>query len=483
MLSQTTVPDRRHSADVVVIGFGLVGSVLARRLTESGARVLLVDSGSAAAIPGGTHLRNQPACRSDRTYHYDLVRALLRPASVPRANGGLTGRALPPTPDGKGVNAGQRARDNLVGARVTNVLGGMGILWNCVAPRLNPAVEHWEGIDGDEWSTLYRYAEDALAVGTSVSSGRQERVLGLLADLGARPAPVAARHHGAGVRWTGPAEVLPADGSWQLIPELSVQRLTHRNGRVVSADAVALDTGERVVIEAGAFVVATGGLRAPALLWASGIHSEERSALGHYLADHPVSYGQLVLDQDLAEDDADPFVIIPIDGDRPFHSLLLCDAYDANLLEGRVDERLIVSLYWYSLSRPRHENRIRFTGQAFDATGLPQPTFEYTTTEADRAVARAALEDLRATAGRLGEFLPSSQPRVLSPGSSLHVMGTTRMGVADDGHSVADTHGRVWGFDNLYLGGTGLIPSATATNPTLAACALAVRTADRVRRG
>ncbi|GAA2678597.1 MULTISPECIES: hypothetical protein [Actinosynnema] len=52
MLSQTTVPDRRHSADVVVIGFGLVGSVLARRLTESGARVLLVDSGSAAAIPG-----------------------------------------------------------------------------------------------------------------------------------------------------------------------------------------------------------------------------------------------------------------------------------------------------------------------------------------------------------------------------------------------------------------------------------------------
>jgi choline dehydrogenase-like flavoprotein len=65
----------------------------------------------------------------------------------------------------------------------------------------------------------------------------------------------------------------------------------------------------------------------------------------------------------------------------------------------------------------------------------------------------------------------------------MHVIGTTRLGDADDGGSVVDGGGRVWGFENLYLGGTGLIPTASATNPTLTACALAIRTADRLSGG
>jgi pyranose oxidase len=173
-------------------------------------------------------------------------------------------------------------------------------------------------------------------------------------------------------------------------------------------------------------------------------------------------------------------VVIPVSADRLWHALLLCDGYDAGKLEGCVDERLILSLYWYAIMQPRYENRVRFTGPATDAVGLPQPTFEYSLGPEDHARHQAALDDLRAAGRQLGTFLPTSPPRKLSAGSSMHVMGTTRIGRSDDGHSVADPYGRVWGCTNLYIGGTGLIPSATATNPTLAACAIAVRTADRI---
>jgi choline dehydrogenase-like flavoprotein len=69
---------------------------------------------------------------------------------------------------------------------------------------------------------------------------------------------------------------------------------------------------------------------------------------------------------------------------------------------------------------------------------------------------------------------------VMPNGSSLHTMGTIRMGEADDGTSVCDPDSRVWSFDNLFVGGNGVIPTANACNPTLTSVALAVRSCERV---
>ena len=83
-----------------------------------------------------------------------------------------------------------------------------------------------------------------------------------------------------------------------------------------------------------------------------------------------------------------------------------------------------------------------------------------------------------AVADRLGTA--AEGPELAAGGSSLHYQGTVRMGPADDGTSVCSADLEVWGVKNLYLGGNGVIPTATASNPTLTTVALAWRAATRL---
>ena len=98
-------------------------------------------------------------------------------------------------------------------------------------------------------------------------------------------------------------------------------------------------------------------------------------------------------------------------------------------------------------------------------------------TDAENAEIEAATERLRRTGNALGRFV--AEPRLLPNGSSLHYMGTMRIGAADDGTSVADPWSRVWGVDGLVVGGNGTIPTANAMNPTLMSVAVAVRGARK----
>lgn len=65
------------------------------------------------------------------------------------------------------------------------------------------------------------------------------------------------------------------------------------------------------------------------------------------------------------------------------------------------------------------------------------------------------------------------------PRHSAHMMGGTPMS-AREADGVADSHGRVWGLDNLFLAGSGLFPTGGAANPTFTLLALARRAAPAI---
>ena len=140
----------------------------------------------------------------------------------------------------------------------------------------------------------------------------------------------------------------------------------------------------------------------------------------------------------------------------------------------------VVGLGWFVPKEIRAEDRVTVSDDRLDAYGMPAIRIEYGLTARDRESVEAAIADLERGATALGEPVPGRGPTLVPAGSSLHYQGTTRMGEADDGESVCDPFSRLWGLDNLFVGGNGVIPTATASNPTLTSVALAIRAAGAV---
>ena len=140
-----------------------------------------------------------------------------------------------------------------------------------------------------------------------------------------------------------------------------------------------------------------------------------------------------------------------------------------------------IGMGWGVRKWPRAEDRLLFEDDHPDEHGLPGIRIAYEVTDRERAELETARSFHARAAAALGEYLPG-MPVTMPPGSSLHYMGTVRMGPTDDGTSVCDSYSRVWGVDGLLLAGNGLIPTANACNPTLTSVALAVRGADTLAR-
>ena len=136
-------------------------------------------------------------------------------------------------------------------------------------------------------------------------------------------------------------------------------------------------------------------------------------------------------------------VAIPFDEERHPYSaqMMYSPVSPAPLPEGsrfRDNPAGYVGMGWGIRKRPRPEDRLTFEDDQPDENGLPGIRIAYELTDVEEADFERARKHQARAAAALGEFV-DGMPKVMPAGSSLHYMGTVRMGPADDGTSVCDS--------------------------------------------
>lgn len=516
----------QHPAPTIaIVGSGPIGAAYARTLLEEhpDARVIMFEAGPQITERPGQSVRNI-ADADEKAHARELSQG-------PQAGDHRTSLGIPTATIVEGMFTARQgthlfdfggegsahAPTFAAAAGATNV-GGQGSHWTCATP--SPAFsEKIPFIPDAEWDELIQTAKNLLhvqsaafadsAVGGAIRSLLSEEFDDELPEgYGVSTLPVSGDPQPDGsMRWGGTDFVLgplieegnPLGERFEL-RDLSLVRRVERTGdRVTGVSVEDLRTRETTFVPADLVVVAADAFRSPQLLWASGIRP---AALGRYLTEHPVVISTVALDGEKmsrfateaeldaelaqrAKHAADPVAAVNrIPYSEPDHTFSLQVMYTENTPFPLPEDSPFQGNRWGFVNmgnglrkRPRLEDGLTFSDDELDYRGFPNFTVEYELTDVELGEIEAATADLRRVGGALGAFV--AEPRLMPNGSSLHYMGTMRMGDSDDGTSVADPFSRVWGVEGLFVGGNALIPTANTMNPTLTSVAIAVRGARK----
>ncbi|MGV1049063.1 MAG: GMC oxidoreductase [Solirubrobacterales bacterium] len=458
-------------ADVVVVGTGAGGSTIAGEALRAGRSVILIEAGAPTPGRPGYHMRNDEGDEDRLNEFAEQMGAELVNQS--------------------GIEEGM---DAIPGAKTAHVVGGRMRVWfnNCPTP---DGPERNAAIPAEDWPELLGRARALLHVNqeTGRDSLREKRLLervgALFPDLpperGVQPMPLAAelsddgevRFAGADDLLLGDADELPDTVAW--MTGTVARRILHERGRVTGLEVYPAAGGEKQTVSGGAYVIAGGTLGTPQLLTASGV--ECGAALGRYIMEHPLFASRVPIDPELLEgvpdDDPSYTVWIPYSESRPWHQQISRTPYLPDFLDYRA--RDTGDLLTFCGTEPRPENRLVY-GEQLDNFELPRFEAEFSISENDREVVADAIRDHWMIATQFGEYHRGWAPQLFEWGASTHLMGSYRMGDADDGTSVTDSHSKAWGYDNLYLAGNGLFSDKNTCNPSLQTTSFALRCSDAI---
>lgn len=134
---------------------------------------------------------------------------------------------------------------------------------------------------------------------------------------------------------------------------------------------------------------------------------------------------------------------------------------------------------------PDPDRRLRLTAQR-DRLGMPRLTLDMRIADSDFASYHTVLLELgrqllaaRAGMIRLNRSTREEWMRVMDWGN--HHMGSTRMHI-DPRKGVVDANAQVHGIANLFIAGSSVFPTYSASNPTMNSIALTLRLADHLRK-
>ncbi|MDP9936763.1 choline dehydrogenase-like flavoprotein [Paenarthrobacter nicotinovorans] len=484
--------------DVLIVGSGPTGAAFAREFVEAAPQssILMVEAGPPLTDHQGSNVRNlDPEARS-------AAQALATSwtgqttSDTGRADGHIAAR--PGTFLLQEPREGQNDQAGMPAAALAANVGGMGAHWTCACPR--PGGSERISFLEDRFDEAFDKASAFLSVTTNAfpstdTSRRLHAALSKLFDAGrpldrrVQPMPLACKPSDQTLpEWSGVDTVLgplaEEPDRFRIVSNTLCRELLHENDRVTGAVLVDRNTGSTRTIRAKAVLVAADALRTPQLLWASGIRP---AALGKYLNDQPQIVSQLALRESVggkgpaqaSTDQRDRLTgvfWIPFhEPGFPFHTQVMQVGTTPIEMPGTPPaDRPVVTWGRFTTKDIRPEDRIEFSDTEVDEFGMPKMTIHYDLSETDKGTIERAIREMTEQADGVGDFFPGSHPRLLPAGSSLHYQGSVRMGEANDGTSVCDPNSRVWGYQNLYVAGNGVIPTATACNPTPTSMALAV---------
>ncbi|BCW73811.1 GMC oxidoreductase [Arthrobacter sp. NicSoilB11] len=492
------------SVDVAIVGSGPTASAYARILSEEapGATIAMFEVGPTVSNPPGAHVKNieDPERRTLAQRASEGPGAGAETVNSPGAVKSGQRRARPGTyllQDGYSFPG----EDGMPVAAMSSNVGGMAAHWTAACPRPggNERIAFLPDLE-----QLLDDADRLLGVTSSAFDGApfsdlvRER-LAAAVDSGRAPAyrvqpmPLAVHRREDGrLAWSG-SDVVMGDVTrenplFQLFDESLVTKVLVEDGAAAGVEVRDRRNGTISRVAARYVVVGADALRTPQLLWASGIRPD---ALGRYLNDqaqvvfasrlrdvsaggtHPAAAGALSEQAGVAW--------VPYTDEMPFHGQIMqLDASPVPLADDDpVVPGSIVGLGLFCAKDLQREDRVAFDDGARDSYGMPAMRIHYRLTERDHEVLDRAGREIVRLGKAVGEPL-DERPFVLPPGSSLHYQGTTRMGRTDDGESVCSPDSQVWQVPGLFVAGNGVIPTATACNPTLTAVALAVRGARKI---
>jgi len=523
------------SADVVVVGSGICGSLAARRLAEAGASVLIIEAGPRISREQVTAAYRASARKADYMAPYPYS-------------------PLAPHPDYKPVDNGylDQAGPQPYTAQYIRVVGGTSWHWAAQAWRLLPndfrlhstygVGRDWP-INYDDLEPFYYEAEVLMGVSGPVDNGSPrskpfpmdpvtpsylerrftERLAPkyrLITNTTARNSraydgrpqccgnnncmpicPIDAQYHG------GIAAASAETAGATLVPEAVAYKLEHdAKGRITAVLYYDRNkTSHRVTGKI--FILAANAIETPKLLFLSASEAypnglaNRSGALGRTLMDHPSNALTFDTDEPLwpGRGPVSPASIQQL-RDGPFRSehaafridlsnasnaasvsqTLIAEGWTGQKLHDEIRRRSAhqVSIKNVLEQLPDPENRVTLSDRR-DALGIPVPRLHYST-DSDYIhrgmdASNQAYQEIADLMG--GTNLRFTPKQVYS--NNQHITGTLAMGL-DAATSTTDPTGRAHDHENLYFMSTGVMPTVATVNSTLTAVALSLRTVHHI---